>query len=534
MGTIIQSNNFNPANLQAPGLYINNVPPAPYIPGAPTNVGMVIGTASWGPVNAPVIGSSPQDFLTNFGGVTAAALTDVHDMCTDAAIAFQQGYISLWGCRVTDGTDHKAAVTLEDNESPTPVSGAQVVALWSGNLGNSIQVTIAPSSISGASDVYVSSSFGAGEQFKRIPNSTFWASLQTAFASGIAGQTPPSSYVRIPSGAQNINTNAQSPALGTFSLAGGTDGRSGISTDNLLGQNQTLPMTGIYTAPGLSPIPQKMWIAGLTDTQAVATLKSFCEANAIFTAIAFPAGTSTSQALASIQNTGQGSYEISYLKDWVYWNDLDNGVVRLVPPYGFTMGLITSLSPAQSPLNKQVQGVIGTERNSPETGNVPYGSGEIAQLMDAGVLIITNPIPAGAVFGIATGKNTAVNDAEAPVEYSTMTNFCDLSIQEVMGQFTGMNQSQQKNDPLRQQVRHVLNNWTQGLLDAGLIDAVVQVTCTMANSGNPQQGINTPASIAQHYLYALVALRYLSSVWAFVISMQGGTTVVSVSPVPGA
>ena len=527
MATIISSNQFNPSNFQAPGVYINNIPPVPYISGAATNVAMVIGTASWGPLNAPQIMSSPADATTYFGGITAAALTDVHDLSTDASIAFQQGFISLYGCRVSDGTDTAAVYALKDTTSVTPLTGGDATAINTGSAGNTITVTIKASQITGYFDVTVASGFSTPESFPRLPSTGFWAALQSAWASGIQGVTGPSKYVRLTS----VNTSAIAPAVGTFTLTGGTDGRS-VATANLVGQDNTYPFTGIYTAAALTPLPQKIWIAGLTDTTSAATIQAYCDAQAILSGMAFPTGTSTSSALTTINTVGVHDYNFVWFKDWIYWNDTVNGVVRLVPPNAFIMGLITAQSPAQSPLNKSCNGVVGTERNSPTTGNNPYSQAEIGQLENAGVLLVTNPIPQGAVYGLPTGNNTSLNTAQAPIEYATMTNFLDASFAGIMGSYVGQLQTQRANDPLRSEVKHELNSFLGGLQQANLVDAVVQVTCDFAQTGNPQLGINTPDTIAAHYLYAFAAVRYMSSVRYFVMSLQGGTTVVSSSPAP--
>ncbi|HEV3024373.1 MAG TPA: hypothetical protein VGX76_17980, partial [Pirellulales bacterium] len=52
-------------------------------------------------------------------------------------------------------------------------------------------------------------------------------------------------------------------------------------------------------------------------------------------------------------------------------------------------------------------------------------------------------------------------------------------------------------------------------------------------SATPGNGVNTPASIAQHYLFVLVRVTYLSTVRFFIIALQGGTTVVTVGSTPG-
>jgi hypothetical protein len=99
-----------------------------------------------------------------------------------------------------------------------------------------------------------------------------------------------------------------------------------------------------------------------------------------------------------------------------------------------------------------------------------------------------------------------------------------------MGQYVDQLQSQQPNDPLRQAIRTALNSFLTELKGLGQIDDF-QVVCTFSAlpSAKPGFGVNTPDSVAQHYLYALCKVRYLSSVRFFILSLQGGTTVVTVS-----
>lgn len=524
MGQIISNGTFSPANLQAPGLYINNLPPPSYIPGVPTNVAGVIGTASWGPVNSPILLGSPQDATTNFGGITAASVTDVYDLCTDINIAYQQGPMSIWAQRATNGADAAATVKLYDTTTPTALSGATVTALYTGTAGNSITLTITKAVASGNFNVVVNGFAGTNpETYTNLPGGTaFWDALVNAFSNGIQNVRGPSVLVRASSGASAATT----PATGTFTLTGGNDGRTGISTAQLLGSDATYPGTGIYAFANLQPVVGTMWIAGLTDQTALPNIQSFVDANAIYTALAFPTGTSTATAVAAVTSVGVHDYEVSYLKDWIYWFDSVNGQVRLVPPYAFILGTVTAQAPQNSPTNKPVSGVLGTERNSPYTGNTPYSLAELGELEAAGILVITNPIPSGNTFGIYTGTNTALNLTETPVEYARMTNFLDQSFNATMGIFVGQLQTARQGDPLRAQVRHMLNQFLTGLQNGGQIDAY-QVQCSFAQSGNPSAGVNTPSTIAQHYLYAACYVRYLSSVRYFVISLQGGTTVVT-------
>ena len=521
MGTIISSNQFSPSNLSAPGLYIVNKPPPSFIPGVPTNVCGIVGTASWGPLNSPVPIGSPQESQTQFGGITAAALTDVHDLCTDIATAMMQGPISVWGVRVSDGSDVVATTALKDTET-TPATGITINGLYSGTAGNSISVVITAATVTGYYNVTINGFPGThSEVYPNLPGTGFWTALNNALANGIQGVRGPSLLVR----GTGVDTSATTPATGTFTLTGGKDGRSSITTAELIGVNTTYPGTGIYVLANLSPAVAVMWVAGLTDTTALAGIQTFCDANAIRTGMAFPTGTSTTTAQSTINSVGVNDMEVSYLKDWIYWNDTVNGVVRLIPPYGFILGLITALAPQDSPTNKRVRGVVGTERNNPYTGNQPYDLTELGMLENAGVMVITNPIPAGNTFGVYTGTNTSLNNAESPVEYAGMTNFLDQSFNATLGIFVGRNQTARPKDPLRRDVRHALNTFLQGLKDGSQIDDY-EVVCTFAQTGNPESGINTPSTIAEHYLYAYAAVRYLSSVRYFVMSLQGGTTVV--------
>ena len=99
-----------------------------------------------------------------------------------------------------------------------------------------------------------------------------------------------------------------------------------------------------------------------------------------------------------------------------------------------------------------------------------------------------------------------------------------------IGQYVDELQSQQPGDPLRAAFSLQSNQFLKLLQGAGQIDNFL-VTCafSMSPSAQPGLGMNTPASVAQHYLFALWQVTYLSSVRFFILSLQGGTTVVEVA-----
>jgi hypothetical protein len=89
--------------------------------------------------------------------------------------------------------------------------------------------------------------------------------------------------------------------------------------------------------------------------------------------------------------------------------------------------------------------------------------------------------------------------------------------------FVGQNQGTSPTDPTRAKVKATLDAFLQNLQDQGMIDSFLTI-CDLTN--------NTAATIAQHYLYADVMVRYMSSIHFFIVSLQGGTTVVTIQNVP--
>ena len=103
---IVQAGTLNTTALVVPDLYVQVVPPQNLVlNGVPTNVVGVVGTASWGPVNSPVIVGSMADYARAFGPIQARR----HDMGTPVATAVQQGAQAFRCVRVTDGSDVAAS-----------------------------------------------------------------------------------------------------------------------------------------------------------------------------------------------------------------------------------------------------------------------------------------------------------------------------------------------------------------------------------------------------------------------------------------
>src|SRR5579875_3049715 len=142
---VIPKGAFNPNATTAPGVVVLESIAPGTISGIPTNIVGKVGTATWGPVNARINVSTPQDYAYNFGSVQ----TTKYDLGTAVNAALLQGTTGVYACvRVTDGTDTTASTKLLDTQA-VPDVGAYLTALYSGTTGNTIQATITAASMAG-------------------------------------------------------------------------------------------------------------------------------------------------------------------------------------------------------------------------------------------------------------------------------------------------------------------------------------------------------------------------------------------------
>jgi hypothetical protein len=257
---------------------------------------------------------------------------------------------------------------------------------------------------------------------------------------------------------------------------------------------------------------------------------AFNQSAGVSSLISHPPGTSTAAAIANWQGTGVADASVLPCKDFTSFFDAQNNVTRRIAPVPFIGGTWATLGPQQSPGNKPVNLVVGTERNDPITGTIPYTESEVAQLEATGIMFVTNPIPRGRMFGIRHGQSSSSNPVTQPAEYWRMTMYLARSAAGFIGQFVDEEQSTDPDDPVRKAFRLMSNQFLKQLKGQRQIDSFL-VTCAFSNSSNatPGNGMNTPDSIAAHYMFALWQVRYLSSIRFLVLSLQGGTTVVEVS-----
>lgn len=497
---VVQQGSINTAALVIPDVYVQIMQPPLVINGLPTNILGVVGTASWGPVNSPVILGDLRAAVLNFGSPNNRK----YDLVTGIWAAALQGANNFRAVRVTDGTDVAASVVVLTN-------CITFTAKYTGTLGNSLQVTVAPGSQANTQKVTVALPGYVPEVFDNIgaglSGNALWVAIANAINNGLNATRGASALVVASAGA-----GTTAPAAATYPLASGTDGATTITGTVLIGQD-TVPRKGMYALRNTGA--SVAFLADCDDNTTWSTQVAFGLSEGVYMVGTGPAGDTISNAVSTKSTAGIDSYAFKLcFGDWVYLNDSINGVVRLISPQGFLAGKLSNLSPEQSSLNKQVYGVVGTQKSYV---NQVYSSAELQTLAQAGIDVITNPIPAGNQFGARFGHNSSSNFAIHGDNYTRMTNFLAYTLNAAMGLFVGRLQSQQANDATRREVKSTIDNFLETLVQQKMIDAY-QTQCDLGN--------NLAQRIAAGYLQVDVKVRYLAVVEYLIVNLEGGQTVV--------
>lgn len=539
--------------------------------GVPTNVVGVVGTAQWGPVNSPTTVGSVVEFNQNFGSVQArkydlgtvisvAALqgantfncvrvTDGTDTaastalqgCTAAVVsAGGTGYAVGDTITLTNGTvltvatisgSAVATVTVTTpglyTATTNPVAQAStsgsgtgatftltsvtvitLTSYYTGSLGNHQTVIVSAGSGSTTSvptwKITNTMPGWVPEVFDNIggTGATLYANIVSAINLGQSGLRGPSNLI-----IATVGTGTTAPSANTFTLAGGTDGATTITSATLVGQD-TLPRKGMYalrrtgTSVGV--------LADADDITQWTNQVSFGLSEGVYMIGVLPAGTSIATAVSDKAAQGINSYAFKILHgDWCYWFDQTNNLQRLISPQGFIAGLLGNLSPQNSTLNKQVYGIIATQTSA---NNLVYSQADLQQLGQVGIDLVANPCPGGSYFGAQFGRNSSTDPTVNGDDYTRMTNYLASTYNAGMGKFVGTLFSPTQ----AQQVKATIDNFSQQLLNANMIAAASSTTPTLVAPGVEQ--IN-------------VTVQYLTVVRNLIINLEGGETVsVNVAP----
>jgi hypothetical protein len=513
---IVQQGSINTTALVVPDLYVQIVPPQNLVVnGVPTNVVGVVGTASWGPVGQPVIVATMSDYAQTYGPIIARK----YDMGTQVATAVQQGAQNFRCVRVTNGTDTAAQAAVT---STTFI----FTALYTGSLGNQIVVTMGAGSQANTWRLTVALPGLAPEVYDNISGTgaAFWTALAAAVNQGQGLLRGPSQLV-----VAAANGTTAAPVAFSLSLGGGTpgtDGATSVTAATLIGSD-ILPRHGMYALRG-----QGCGIALLADADdptQYTTQAGFGLEEGIYMMLTGPAGDTIANSVTMKQQVGLDSYAAKLMfGDWLWWSDQVNGTIRLVSPQGFVAGRLANLSPEQSSLNKQLYGVVGSQKSGlPGSGqSTSYSSADLSVLLSAGIDVIANPQPGGSYWGVRGGHNSSSNMAIDGDNYTRLTNYIAATLAAGMGQYVG----RVINANLFQQIRSTQLSFLQNMLGQGLLGSTdgslpFSVVCDTSN--------NPPSRTGLGYVQSDAQVQYQAINEKFIVNIEGGQTVqVSVQTLP--
>jgi phage tail sheath protein FI len=518
MPQIIQAGALNTTALTVPDLYVQIIPPQYLLNGVPTNIAGLVGTASWGPVNQPAIIGGPSQYAQLFGPVMARS----YDMGTYVAIGALQGAANYRCVRVTDGTD--TAATASIGTSPVNIT---FTSLWTGSYGNNTTVTLTQTGGTGLWQCVIQIPGLPANIYSGISGSgaAFWTNLANAINNGNGPLSPASTLIKATAG-----TGTTAPTAGTTTLASGTDGVTTITSDILVGSDTASPRTGMYALR-----KQGCSVAALcdcTDATQWTTQISFGLAEGIYMVTTTAAGSAITNGTTGTvdyrNSEGANSYALKIMHgDWLYWNDTTNGVIRLTSPQAWMVGLMSNMTPNRTTLNKQLLGIIGSQKSGLSGSlSTTYAQADLQELFTNGIDVITNPIPRGAMWGARGGFNSTSNPVISDDSYTRMTNYIGTTLGAGMGIYVG----EDITPNFFNNVTATLSSFMATLVNNGLLSNTYgvpySVVCSAANNPQSQTDLG--------YVTANVQVRYNGINKYFVVNLDGGASVVIVTDVtPG-
>lgn len=483
-----------------PGTLYTSVPALAF--SAPQTAGSVqaSGAASLLTYGTPTIGAGGTgyvigDTITLPNGVIVKVLT------------VNAGAILTFAAQGTSGTN---AGSLASGSIPTnPV--AQVSTSGAGT-GATVNLTwclgpvqnLVPGSGYTAAPTLTLTGGGGGTGGSYTASIAYWVNIAAAINSGQGVQRGPSANFIATNG-----TGTAAPIAATLSLAGGTDGASGVTGNTLVGVD-SLPRSGMYALRGLGCSIGMLSDCDLSTTWT--TQISYGLGEGTYMIGTSPSGDTIANFASTIATAGIDSYAMKLmLGDWLQINDTINNTYRFVSPQGFVVGVLGNLAPNQSTLNKPIRGIVGSQKS--QTG-VQYTNGDLLALALArgDVIAITS---LNASMCCQNGRNTSSNAAVHGDNYSRMTNFLAATLASGMGIFVGTigTASQAK------RVKATLDSFFRNIQKAGLI----------GDPGDPNAPDAWISSVTptnpQGVELGSVQVAYQNITEFLVLSVQGGQSV---------
>lgn len=505
--TIYAAGALNLTALIVPDLAVVIQPPSvTQLNGVASNVLGVVGSASWGPKNAPALIGTMEEYAALFGPLEARK----YDMGTAVCAAVLQGANNFRCVRITDGDDAAATVTAQ-------ATGCTFTSKYTGSLANGDTVRLEPGSQASSYKATVLRAGRAPEVFDNLAaglsGNAIWVAIANAINLGVSGLRGPSELIVATAGALT-----DAPTTATYTLAGGADGASGVDASDMIGVDTSGARTGMYALRGAGAT-----IAMLADcdtTSTWTTQVAFGLSEGVYMIAVAAAGIAIANGSTGVvdvkASAGIDSYAIKILHgDWCYFRDEVNNQVRLVSPQGFVAGRLANSSPEQSSLNKPLYGIVGTQKSA---ANQVYSAAELQALGAAAIDVITNTSPGGHYFAARFGRNASSNPVIHTDSYTRVTNYIASTLNAGLGLFIGENQTAE----LRREAKATLDAWLEALQFAGVIgnaDGTTPFTVQLDAANNPA------GRVALGIMQADVRVQYLSVIEHFIVNLQGGQSV---------
>jgi hypothetical protein len=390
----------------------------------------------------------------------------------------------------------------------TFATGLTLTAMYTGTNGNNMVFTIgAGSNSTPAAPTYKLTLALPGQVPEVFDNlggtgNALYQNMAIAINQGQSGLRGPSELVVATAGAATL-----APITGSGTLSGGTDGVGTINSATLVGLDTT-PRKGMYALRN-TDVSVAM-LADADDSTQWTYQNAFGLSEGIYMIGVSPAGDTITNFATTMQNAGVDSYAMKVLfGDWCFISDPVNGQTRLISPQGFIAGLLGNLTPSGSTLNKQINGIVGTQKTRL---NQQYSQAELQAIAQARGDLITNPVPGGSYFGARFGRNTSSNAVIRGDNYTRMTNFIAATLNAGMGIYVGKKIS----DTVMRQAYATLDAFLSNLEQQGESE---DHQIKLDRENNPLR------RTALGYLQADIKVKYFSIIDYFIINLEGGQSV---------
>jgi hypothetical protein len=506
---IYQNGQLNVSALNAPGVYLQIQPPPPIINGVATNLLGYVGVGSWGPVNSATLIGSGNDQANWLGSPQVRK----YDLSTAVQVALAAGANAIQYVRVTDGTDAAASCLVKDTAGT--VTGLTLTAIYTGTIGNTLTAAITAGTAPSSFKLTLTRPGFTPEVFDNVTGSAgaLWANFVNAVNNGLSDQRGPSQLF-----VATVGTSTAAPSTSaTFTATGGTDGTGSMTDATLVGVDGTsTTRKGMYALR--SSGVQVAALVDHSDLTAASTVLAFALSEGIYFGLQGASGASYSTVSTALNTAGADGYGIKCMVgDWIYWQDGTNKVQRLLGPTTFWAAKQAMLSPHLSSLNDAIFGISSTQRVAQKNA---YSMAEIGQIATARLDVITNPSPGGNYFACQTGRNASSNAATCGDNYTRMTNYLAVTLSSAFGYVIGKPQTTDlRNEAKAAMYDYLTNLWKVGMIGDVNNPQAVPFTVVIDSTNN------SDSAVANGYMTANVAVKYLSIVFYFVINLQGGQTV---------